>query len=569
MTKENEKVPCVKEGEVIVQNEIEVSAIKQMSEQDIARLTTNEIEKFTNQHFEALKNRKKVLANEEILASWLKNRVFDTSIDDDLAENSENDLPKYILKKNNGGYVINKTLLAEVLMGKYSWIIISDELYMYIDGYYQVIPENYVNSYIKEEIPAEYDLFNTTLQREVKNMIFSDKRILAPFSNQDFSEISTRYTNCKNGVFDWYECKFVPHNKDIITFSQIKGSYRPNENLSSYYIDNLISFNFPNKETQKTLWQIVATGYRPFVIKNGHLFMVGKSDGGKSTLLEALFLPIPDEGKSSIGFGRLTKKNSTEWLTLRGKTVNVIGETTIEKAEALEDLKDATSGMPFQTRLLYKNGEKYTNQATLIFGSNTEPNFDEASLAFTNRFNFFLVDKFLPIELQDPNLLTKVEFLETDYIVTRAITEMLEIMHNGNKIFISDEVRKWNAQFSKTSDSVAQFFEDCCISKVEDGYEPFTLPNIFYDVYKQYCQNELGLQPKMKKDVMAVLKSKFNLKVGEPRIPGTKTRAIEGAMVSLEKLKEYEWFERLPASLISKINSSNNAKYIKKKDHNK
>lgn len=567
MKKENENIHCTTVDEVSVQNEIEVSVIKQMSEEDIAQLTAKDIKKFTNQHFEALKNRKKVLANEKILSSWLKNRVFNSS--EGVNKNNKADLPIFIKKKRNGEYEINKTLLAEVLMETYSWIIISDELYMYIDGYYQIIPENYVNSYIKEEIPAQYDLFNTNVQKEVKNIIFSDKRILAPFSNQDFSEISTRYTNCKNGVFDWYECEFIPHSKDIITFSQVRGSYLPNDNLSSEFIDALISFNFPNRDTQKTLWQIVATGYRPFVIKNGHLFMVGNSDGGKSTLLEALVLPIPNEGKASIGFGPLTKKDSKEWLNLRGKTVNVIGESSIEKAEALEDLKDATSGMPFQTRLLYKNGEKYRNQATLIFASNSEPNFEETSLAFTNRFNFFLVDKSLPIELQDPNLLTKIELLETDYIVTRAITEVLEIVNNGNKLFISEEVKKWNAQFTKASDSVAQFYEDCCISQVEDGYEPFTLPSIFYDVYKQYCEYELGLKPKMRKDVMAVLKSKFNLKIDEPRIPGTKIRAIKGTMVSLEKLREYEWFERLPVSLTSKIDSTYNMKYEKKKEKNK
>ena len=76
----------------------------------------------------------------------------------------------------------------------------------------------------------------------------------------------------------------------------------------------------------------------------------------------------------------------------------------------MEELKDATSGMPFQTRLLYNNGEKYTNQATLMFASNSVPNFDEASLAITNRFNFFLVDKYLPQELQDPNLLLKLNY---------------------------------------------------------------------------------------------------------------------------------------------------------------
>ena len=39
-------------------------------------------------------------------------------------------------------------------------------------------------------------------------------------------------------------------------------------------------------------------------------------------------------------------------------------------------------------------------------------------------------------------------------------------------------------------------------------------------------------------------------------------------MVSLEKLREYEWFERLPASLTNKIDSTYNMKYEKKKDKN-
>lgn len=565
MIKENDKDSVITEGEDSGQNEINLSTIYQMSAQEIEQLTNEEVKLFTEHHFEALKNRKKILANEVILESWLENRVFNTSLDDNSENMGEEELPTFIRKNKKEGYSVNKSLLAEVIMEKYSLIIISDELYMYIDGYYQVIPENYINAYIKQELPAKYDLFSIYLQNEVKNIIFSDTRVLAPFSNQDFTEISTRYTNCKNGVFDWYQGDFVPHNKNIITFSQVNGAYRPKDNLTSDNIDKLIEFNFPNLDTQKTLWQIVATGYRPFVIKNSHLFLVGNSDGGKSTLIEALFLPIPVEGKANIGFGKLTKKDSTDWLKLKGKTVNVAGETTINKAEALEDLKSATAGEPFHTRLLYKNGETFKNQATLIFASNSEPNFDEASLAFTNRFNFFVVNNFIPLEKQDKNLLMKIEYFETDYIVTKAITEMLEIMHNGNNIFISNEVKKWNAQYTKSSDSVAQFYEDCCISQMEDGFEPFTLPSIFYDVYKQYCEYELGLKPKMRKDVMAVLKSKFNLKIDEPRIPGTKIRAIKGTMVSLEKLREYEWFERLPASLISKINSTYNMKYEKKK----
>lgn len=532
---------------------LDVQDILTLTVEEIESLSPEQVDSFGDEHFNALRNRRKTLKSEKIFNNWMARRKQTENIDIKYNVNGKPMVePTYYMVEEGRKMVVNYSRLAEVVMAIYPMVVIGKMFFIYEDGYYKEYPTNYIDALIKEIVPIELNVYNSALTREVKHNILTDSRVMAPLDSQDFSALTVRYTNLKNGIFDWYNKELIEHTSDIVTFSQVDGNYLPNAGLKSRYIDSLISFNFQNLDTQKTLWQIAATGYAPYVIKNAHLFMVGKSDGGKSTILEALFLPLNKSAKADITFDNLTKKSGEYWLKLLGKTVNIAPETGSTKAEALEGLKSATSGESFSTRLLNSNAVSYTNQATMIFGSNGDPKMDEASMAIANRFNFFVVSKSIPKEEQDAWLNDRIGIYDLDYITTRMINELLEIQENGNKIFISEEVKKWNDKYTRSNDSVASFVDSICIQ-----HSKAMVPaKLLWDLYAEYCLKELEQNKKLKATFQQILKEKLNIDIGEEkekRMPKSKMRAFIGIAIDLSKLEGMDFYQDLDFGLKNQV----------------
>lgn len=502
----------------------------------LSKLSNNEILKMVEE--------KKMGAIKHKIEGWMEIRNQIPSLDSFEFE----DIPPFMDRDSKKNLYIKRDLLVDYILSKYHIFVVEDVLYVYEEGYYKRSSPKKIGMLIKKELPNGYDLFNPTLDKYITHSIMKDERVVAPV---EILSLEVRYINCKNGLFDTVERKLIEHTPSIFTFSQLKGNY--DNSKKSVIFESFFETLVPDQDSRRTIWEIAGLGYSLYNVKNGHLLMSGDSDSGKSVLFKSLFtLPLSGDMMVATSFEQLTKKNSEYVVTLRGKTVNVAGEMSPSTIGDLSQFKSLCDGEPINTRGLYENATELINTATFVFASNLPPIMNEASASISNRINYIYVKKNYQKHEKDELLLNKIFLFDIDYIITKAINSLGDVLDNGMKVFVSEEIKKCSARFTKSTDSVVSFVEDMCVTN-EGAY---ISPSLFTDIYNAYCLNELDQKSKRKRETTNIIRQRYKVETGEDRdirIPKTRFKGWKGIMIDPAKVLEFDWYSKLDSELKEKL----------------
>lgn len=512
----------------------------------LSTLSNNEILKMVqDKKLEAIKHK---------IEEWMKIRNQIPSMDSfefqevGLDDETKIKIPPFIVCNSKSQYYIKRDLLVDYILSKYHIFVVENVLYIYEEGYYKRSSPKKIGMLIKKELPNGLDLFNPTLDNYITHSIMKDQRVVAP---AEILSLEVRYINCKNGLFDTVERKLIEHTPSIFTFSQLKGNY--DNSKKSVIFESFFETLVPDRDSRKTIWQIAGLGYSLYNVKNGHLLMSGDSDSGKSVLFKSFFtLPLSKDMVVATSFEQLTKKDSEYVVTLRGKTVNVSGEMSPSTSGDLSQFKSLCDGELIETRGLYENATELANTATFVFASNLPPMMNEASASISNRINYIYVKKNYQTHEKDELLLDKIFLFDIDYIITKAINSLGDVLDNGMKVFVSEEIKKCSARYTKSTDSVVSFVEDLCV--INKG--AYISPSLFTDIYNAYCLNELDQKSKRKREIMNIIRERYKVETSEDRdirIPKTRFKGWKGIMIDPAKISEFDWYSKLDSELKEKL----------------
>ncbi len=209
-----------------------------------------------------------------------------------------------------------------------------------------------------------------------------------------------------------------------------------------------------DKDTQKTIWQVLAWIVSPVSYWPHVLFIYGDGGTGKSTFLKIIRLIVGSQNTSAVPLANL---NPNSLIRLTEVLVNLPSEgssTTLP-----ENLIKAVSDQePVEVRPLYHNYYTATPVAKLVQAWNKLPPILDMSQGIWRRLIVIPFEK--KIKSPDPFILNKIRS-EIPGILHRVIYEELpRLLRSHGRIYMSETVKRATAGYKEENSAVMLFFQE-------------------------------------------------------------------------------------------------------------
>lgn len=384
--------------------------------------------------------------------------------------------------------------------------------YLYdVAGYWEISNENKL-------VRAVYALYKSSDQHFLSDKAVRDalKRLSNTTENQITFCDKDNLINLKNGVFDVEKGELLKNVTDLNFSYQLNFEFVPKAELKDApTFQMFIERAFPEEKDLKVklLLQAMAYGLSDYKKAKTAFFYIGKSNSGKSTILELQEKIMPKGTITAIPLYRLNNRFNV--ARLHGAKMNICTEIRENSFAALDMFKAMASNevvtaehkgeKPFEFRILCKS----------FNAGNMLPSIDEVEGmdAIINRMTILFFPISVPAEEQDRNLLDKL-WEERNIIFSLALKE-LKILKDNNFIFPEPSDSKYaKEQMKAKARAFDDFVEDCC--SLEDNAKEHTYT--LYEAFRKYCIENL-LDVKITKAqfsqriscIPGVIRSKFRI----------------------------------------------------------
>lgn len=401
----------------------------------------------------------------------------------------DNNIERFEDEKFNKEYFLCnyiKKSLDIIYMGSFR---VYDEEY----GYFNSLDDHSIKVFIYSNIPEFYkkkirysDIVNTL------NMLKIDGGI--QYNPERIPE-NVNLINCENCVIKLDKAGNIDikkHRKKYMFLGYIKASYIEDISIKNTNFKAFLkTITQDDKDVERLIQEVMGYCLSNYRNAKKAFILYGKSNSGKSVLLNILTAICGEENVSNIELQDLSKKEYT--AELFGKSINICSElqdrdikdTGIFKALVSET--DKVSAKP-----LYKQPFSFYNKAKLIFATNNLPSINsKVNIDNTAFFNRLIVVPFLysvPENQQDRNLYRKL-LEERNIIFSWAIEGLVRYIQNGFSFSYCKRSQDITNQYVKSNNIVESFIEECC--EKDDAYHTFKY-NLDYE-FKEFCL-ENGLE---------------------------------------------------------------------------
>lgn len=322
---------------------------------------------------------------------------------------------------------------------------------------------------------------------------------------------STQFLNLSNGVLKINskdgKVFLVKHDKKyhldyIMDFDYVAKSKNDKWQI---FLDDML----PNKDTQKTLQQIVGNllirGLKIEVLP----FLFGTGGNGKGVVLEALKGLFGAKNVSSFSLTQISTDEKIRAKIANGKIMNLGNENSMSKVD-IEVVKTYSSYETLTARLNYGNPYEINNYAKFIGNINKLTVFGgERTEAIKRRLVIvpFLVSS---QKLNKPmNVDLHHDILEDRSGLLNWVIEGVKEVLKNKKIYLSDEVKKILSTYSEDTNPVSQLIAENNYRFIPPSQPKSTWIKL-QEVYKEYREFTLerGYQAQnrnnFKADLMAI-----------------------------------------------------------------
>ncbi|EMI11397.1 DNA primase family protein [Anoxybacillus gonensis] len=406
-------------------------------------------------------------------------------------------------------------------------VCVNDDFYLYEDGYYKKTPDEILLGYIQEHIDSNIRTFS--LMQDVLKQWKTNRKVV---KREEELNKNKFLLNLKNGIYDLETNTFTEgHTPDELITIRINANY--NEALTredGQTFHKFLDFALPDPQVQMVLQEIMGYCISQFVEAQKFFVFDGVSDSGKSliiSLIESLLAP------ENISHVRLQDLQGFHLADLHNKVLNTFADLD---ARAITDgniIKALTGEDVITADRKHKTGIVFKNKAKFLFSTNGMPkNYGDKSDAFFRRLIIIPFKNQVKDEEKDPLLFHKLQ-KEKDYIFMWALEGLKRLIKERFQFTKSEQIQRKVQAYQEESNSLLQFINDCC----ELDPNGYVHSRWFMDFYKEYCRDELEIEPMKRKTVFKYLTDNFSIEYGDNiRVPGTRDRALKG----IRLLKESE-----------------------------
>jgi len=362
---------------------------------------------------------------------------------------------------------------AELLVERMNIVTVNEQCYVYKDGYYQRAERE-----IDKEMIRLYPRSKRAQRAEVLDYI----KILTTIRSSDIP-LQEYIINVKNGRLDVRTETLLPHDPEILDFTQLPVVYDPKAYCPE--LDKTLNKVFKHDRQVIDLFEEMV-GY--LLIKNcrfrkGFLFYGGGSNG-KSTILNLLKKFIGENNLATVEL----KKLSDPFLTaeLEHKLANIGDDIDPKEITDTGTIKKLFTGESMTVQRKYQDPFIMKNYAKMIFSCNQLPRIIDKSYGMYSRLILIpFTATFTPYdEDYDPFIEDKITTPEAlSYLLNIGLRGLRRLLYN-NKFTEPDVVKEALEEYKKDNSNVLTWIEE---EGIEIKYLLDNTTDKLFSDFKDWC----------------------------------------------------------------------------------
>ncbi len=388
---------------------------------------------------------------------------------DQESETKSNDPYRYFIETT-----FIPSILAEELMREYDFICVDGILYIYLNGVYKSIGDDYVES-------ESYKRLN---KKAKASRVSEIPKYIKGMRRTDSEKLNTHkfLINLNNGMYDITNEKILPHSKDYLSTIRIPVSYDPGADNS--IISDWLESTLIDPDCIQLACELFGYCLIPDTTMAKAFMLVGTGANGKSTFITELENFIGIENVSKIPLQELSDHRFKR-AELFGKLVNLFADLDSGALKSTSYFKTIVTGDSIDAERKNQNPFSFRPYARLVFSANEIPRASDRSYAYYRRWSIITFDKKFEGADDKKGLadeLSKPENLSA--LLNCALSGLKSVMkrqsfteHKKAKDALDDYI--------KQNDPVKAFVDDCCDFDPDSRAERGSL----YIAFCGYCDD--------------------------------------------------------------------------------
>ena len=355
--------------------------------------------------------------------------------------------------------------------------------YMFWDGYWQVINQDFIKKYIIYHLSEPYTDYQV-------NQVLN---ILGTLVSINISKLNSYQDliNLKNGTYDLKNYLFMEHSSEQYFTYKNHYDYDPKAKCREFdrALENYSKDKFGNIDWQWIIgfWQVLGYCLTGAYVIHKMFWFFGLTGGeGKSTLCRVMSWLV---GEFHTKPNLEPKQLSDPFYkgNLINKRLAIAGEIP-PNIDNLEILKQLTGGDEQSTEVKFKESKNFKNSAKMVICMNKLPIFSSSTAIKPVLRRVYLLPFDNPLKEFNPDIEDKFK-AELPGIFIQSIEGLKRLRKNHNKFTECQRATKLLTSYEKEVNMVAEFVEQYLIQE----HDAYVLCHEITDEFKRFIEtNTIG-----------------------------------------------------------------------------
>lgn len=368
-------------------------------------------------------------------------------------------------------------LLADEVMSHYHFatMIDNEEMYVYLDGYYQPYGEVLVKKECRNHLGEEYR----------KNRASEVIDYIKTSTYMERKEEPTNLIPVENGVLDLQSnpIELKPYSHEYMFFNKIPVKYDAEADCPN--IENFHREVTKGEEDATVLGEVIGFClYRDYFIAKA-LMLVGEGSNGKSTWLGLVkrFLGVRNVSGRSL---QDLEEHRFAKADLHTKIANIYADLPDKALFRTGMFKMLTGRDLITAERKFQNPFHFVNYAKLLFSANKVPEAYDDTSAFFRRWIIIVFPNVFSGSTADPYILDKLcTEQELSGLLNLALKGLKSLLENGDFSYskTTEEVKE---DYIRKSSPITAFVMD----SLETDSDAFIIKKDLYSAFAEYCRQK-------------------------------------------------------------------------------
>ena len=366
-------------------------------------------------------------------------------------------------------------LLAEEIMAAYNFITLmdTDEVYAYIEGYYQHVGEALIKKECRARLGSEYRKNRASEVVDfIKASTYTNRRDEPPY-----------LLPLSNGILDLRDMQLKPHSPEYMFFNKLPVKYDPNADCPN--IKRFLSEITSSQQDIDILTEIVGFClYREYTPSKA-LMLVGDGANGKSTFLNLVKAFLGNSNVSSRSLQEI-EGNRFAKADLQHKFANIYADLPDQALFSTGTFKMLTGRDLITAEKKFMSSFQFVNYAKLLFSANKVPEAYDDSEAFFRRWIIIVFPNKFEGDKADPRILEKLTTEEElSGLLNLALQALKRLLERG-QFSHSQTTEEVRLDYIRKSSPIAAFAQDA----LEIDPDAFIIKKDLFSLFAVYCRSQ-------------------------------------------------------------------------------